>query len=355
MKLGVLKEQGIHRVAFIPSAAKKLKALDLELYFEADAGLKSSIEDQEYLDQGWEKKERSWILSQSDILATVKPLEAEELNQLKSGSVYISMMKPYENSPVSQQVKGMDIKAFSMDMIPRSTLAQSVDILSSMASLAGYKAVILAAERLPKIFPMMMTAAGTIRPTKVLILGAGVAGLQAIATARRLGAIVEVFDVRPAVKEEVQSLGAKFVEVEGAQDSKDAGGYAIEQTEEYKQKQAKLIQERAAKSDIIITTAQLRGKPAPLLIQKDTLDRMKQGSVVIDLAASSGGNCAMTEDQKTVHYKGVQIIGNSELADDMPNVSSELFSNNMVNYLKFLIKDGSLDLQNEITSNSLIN
>ncbi len=355
MKLGVLKEQGINRVAFIPKAAKKLKALNLELYFESGAGAKSSIPDRQYVEAGFEQKDREWLLANSDIIVTVKPLAKEELQKLKSQAIYISMLKPYENSQASQDVKTMDIKAFSMDMIPRSTLAQSVDILSSMASLAGYRAVLLAAKHLPKIFPMMMTAAGTIRPAKVLILGAGVAGLQAIATARRLGAVVEVFDVRPAVKEEVESLGAKFVEVEGAQ-QKDEGGYAVEQTEEYKQKQAALIQERAIKSDIIITTAQLRGKPAPLLIQKDSLDKMNEGSVVVDLASSSGGNCAMTEDQKTIYYNGICIIGNSNLADEMPHVSSELFSNNMTNYLKFLIKeDGSLDLENEITSNSLIN
>ena len=243
-----------------------------------------------------------------------------------------------------------------MDMVPRTTLAQSMDVLSSMASLAGYKAVINAAEHFNSMFPMMMTAAGTIPPTKVMVLGAGVAGLQAIATAKRLGAVVEAFDTRMAAKEEVQSLGASFVEVEGAADDKGAGGYAVQQSDEYLQKQRALVQERALKSNIIIATAQVRGRKAPLLVTEETIQNMKPGSVIVDLAASTGGNCAYTENNKVIVKNGVTIIGNSDLADELSSVSSTLFSNNIINFLKTLIQKGQvvIDEDNEIIKNALI-
>jgi len=231
-----------------------------------------------------------------------------------------------------------------------------MDVLSSMASVAGYKSVLKALEHLPRYMPMMITAAGSIKPSKVLVLGAGVAGLQAIATARRLGAMVEAFDTRAAAKEEVKSLGAKFVEVEGATDDTSAGGYAVEQSEEYLKKQRALVQERAAQSDIVITTAQVRGRKAPLLVPQETLDKMKPGSVVVDLAASSGGNCANSKQGEVVEYNGVKIIGDSDLAADMPQDASTLFSNNVCNYLGIMIKEGKLDLdmENQIIRESMI-
>ena len=243
-----------------------------------------------------------------------------------------------------------------MDMIPRTTLAQAMDILSSMAAIAGYKAVLTAANHLPRYFPMMITAAGSIRPAKVLILGAGVAGLQAIATARRLGAMVEAFDVRKAAKEEVESLGAKFVEVAGAADDKGAGGYAVKQSEAFIKRQRAEVQNRATKADVIITTAQVRGRKAPILLPKATVDKMKAGSVVVDLASSTGGNCELSEDNELIIHNGVKIIGNSALASDMPQDASTLFSNNILNFLKLIIKDGELvlDKENEIIKSALI-
>src|SRR6266496_4427027 len=246
--------------------------------------------------------------------------------------------------------KNAGINAFATDEtyaakgFPRTTRAQTMDVLSSQANIAGYKAVLLAASLFPKYFPMFITAAGSIPPAKVLILGAGVAGLQAIATARRLGAVIEVFDTRPAVKEEV-SLGAKFIEVEGAADPSQAGGYAVEQTEEYKQKQQQKITEAAAKADVIITTAQIPGKLAPLLITEDALNRMKHGSVIIDLAAATGGNTSKTMNNQTIQYNGVTIVGNSNLASQMPSDASKLYGKNILNFLQLIItKEGVINL-----------
>jgi NAD(P) transhydrogenase subunit alpha len=237
------------------------------------------------------------------------------------------------------------ITTFSLDMLPRTTRAQSMDVLSSQANIAGYKAVLLAANLYPRYFPMFMTAAGSIAPAKLLVLGAGVAGLQAIATARRLGAVVEVFDTRPAVKEEVLSLGAKFVEVEGAADPSQAGGYAVEQTEEYKQKQQQRISDSIAKSDIVITTAQIPGKKAPILITEDMLKNMRNGSIIIDLAASAGGNTPFTKNNETVDYNGVSIIGNSNLPASMPSDASKLYGKNILNFLQLITtKEGELNL-----------
>jgi H+-translocating NAD(P) transhydrogenase subunit alpha len=237
------------------------------------------------------------------------------------------------------------LTVFSLDMLPRTTRAQSMDILSSQANISGYKAVVLAAGLYPRYFPMFMTAAGSIAPAKVLILGAGVAGLQAIATARRLGAIVEVFDTRPAVKEEVMSLGAKFVEVEGAADASSAGGYAVEQSAEYKQKQQQRIAESIAKADIVITTAQIHGKKAPVLITEEMMSAMRHGSVIIDIAAATGGNTPFTKNNETVIHNGVSIVGNSNLPSTMPSDASKLYGKNIMNFLQLITnKEGALNL-----------
>lgn len=250
----------------------------------------------------------------------------------------------YNPQQVERWAQG-GVTVFSMEMLPRTTRAQSMDVLSSQANIAGYKAVLLAANLYPRYFPMFMTAAGTIAPAKVLILGAGVAGLQAIATAKRLGAVVEVFDTRPAVKEEVQSLGAKFIEVEGAADASKAGGYAVEQTEDYKQKQQQRIKESIAKADIVITTAQIPGKKAPVLITEDMLAGMRTGSVVIDLAAATGGNTPFTKNNETFLHNGVSIVGNSNLQATTPSDASKLYGKNILNFLALITtKEGGVNL-----------
>jgi len=269
---------------------------------------------------------------------------------------FISQFEPYNDREIVDKLTQKGFKAFSLDMIPRTTLAQAMDILSSMASIAGYQAILSAAHHLPRYFPMLITAAGSIRPARVLVLGAGVAGLQAIATARRLGAMVEAFDTRQAAKEEVESLGAKFVEVEGAKDDTDAGGYAVEQSEEFLQRQRAEVQARAMKADVIVTTAQVRGRKAPVLVPTSTVEQMKPGSVIVDLAASTGGNCELTRDEKIIQHQGVSIIGNSNLADDMPQDASQLYSTNAYNFVKYLLQDGkvNLDLDDEIIGGAYI-
>ena len=278
------------------------------------------------------------------------------LTRIKEGTLLISQFRPYQDTGVIDKLGKYPIRVISMDMIPRTTLAQSMDVLSSMASIAGYRAVLTAAQYLPRYFPMMITSAGSIRPAKALIIGAGVAGLQAIATSRKLGAVVEAFDVRQAAKGEVESLGAKFVEVAGATDDKGAGGYAVQQTEEYLARQRAEVQARAAKSDVIICTAQVRGRKAPILIEADTVSLMRHGSVIVDLAASSGGNCALTENDKTIVKHGVTIIGNSSLETGMPEDASQMYGNNILNLLHHITKDGALNLntEDEIVKGALI-
>lgn len=356
MRLGVLKEANYKRIAIVPSAAKVLNALGVEVMAEKDAGVQSGINDADMTAAGFGIADREMILTKADLLVSISPLSKSDLSKMKSGASVISMYAPYQQPEILDTLKGLPLNIFSMDMVPRTTLAQAMDVLSSMASLAGYKAVVKAAEHYNNMFPMMMTAAGTIPPTKVMVIGAGVAGLQAIATAKRLGAVVEAFDTRLAAKEEVQSLGASFVEVEGAVDDRGAGGYAVQQSEEYLQKQRALVQERAIKSNIIIATAQVRGRKAPLIVTEEAIQKMRPGSVIVDLAASTGGNCAYTQNNKTIVQNGVVIIGNSDLADELSNVASTLFSNNILNFLKILVKDGSIvvDESNEIIKNALI-
>ncbi len=356
MLIGVVKEDD-PRVALVPEVIKKLEDEKNEVCVENNAGDSVFFHDIHFQQAQARVDNRANVLKDSDILVTLKPLAEADLKQLKKGAVYISMFEPYAgNGLVSDSLAKYPISTFSLDMIPRITLGQSMDVLSSMASIAGYKAVIVAANLLPRYFPMLTTAAGTIPPAKVLILGAGVAGLQAVATAKRLGAVVEVFDTRTAVKEEVKSLGAKFVEVEGAKDDKDAGGYAVEQTEEFKTKQADLIKERAVQSDVVITTAQLRGKPAPKLLTREAVNEMKEGSIIVDLAASTGGNCELTQNGKTIVEYGVTIIGNSELHTSAPIHASQLYSKNIYNFLKVMIKDGelNLDMENEILKSTCL-
>lgn len=354
MKLGAVKESTDRRVFIVPTMVEKIKSLGLEILIEDGAGDAAGFSNKDYDQVNWLSRDE--LLQQADILISLQPLSVEEYRRTKASCILVSMYAPYFDDSLVKEIQAIPRQAFSMDMIPRTTLAQSMDVLSSMASIAGYKAVLAAAQKLPRYLPMMITAAGSIKPAKVLVLGAGVAGLQAIATAKRLGAIVEAFDPRTAAKGEVLSLGAKFVEVEGAQEADDAGGYAVQQSEEYLEKQRLLVQEKAANADVIITTAQVRGKRAPLLVPKETVDKMNSGSVIVDLAASTGGNCELTEDGKTVNHNNVYIIGDSNLAADMPMDSSFLVSNNIYNFLKVWVKEGTidLDLTNEIIESSLV-
>jgi NAD(P) transhydrogenase subunit alpha len=349
MKFALLKETADRRVALVPEVVEKVKALGAEVLVEQGAGEAAGYSDADYQDHA-QISDRAQLLKEGDVILSISPLAAEELKKLKKDCVAIAQFEPYNNQAIKEELQQMNIRGISLDMIPRTTLAQAMDVLSSMASIAGYKAVLEAANYLPRYLPMMITAAGSIRPAKVLVLGAGVAGLQAIATARRLGAMVEAFDTRQAAKEEVKSLGAKFVEVEGAKDDKGAGGYAVEQSKEYLERQRAEVQSRAIKSDIIITTAQVRGRKAPLLVPASTVEQMKTGSVIVDLAASTGGNCELSQNDKVINHNGVTIIGNSNLAGLMPEHASVLYSNNVLNFLKLIIKEGQLDLDlnNEI-------
>ena len=346
MILAVLKEKAEEsRVSLVPEVVKQLVQQQVTVWVEEGAGAKAFYTDEAYREAGAVIKPRTEILTQADMLLSIRSLVPEEWNQLAPGKILMGVYQPLYNQELMQQWAEKQLTTFSMDTIPRTTRAQSMDVLSSQANIAGYKAVILAAYTYSRYFPMLMTAAGSIPPAKVLILGAGVAGLQAIATARRLGAVVEVFDTRPAVKEEVMSLGAKFVEVEGAADASKAGGYAVEQTEEYKQKQVEKIAQSAAKADIIITTAQIPGKAAPVLISQEMVENMHTGSVIIDLAAATGGNTAVTKNGETIVHKGVTVIGNSDLAGTAPADASKLYARNVLNFLKLMLtKEGQLDL-----------
>ena len=349
MIIGVLKEPTPEtRVSLLPEHLTLLKKWKVETYIESNAGVTAFANDDKYKEAGATVASRAEVLKNSDIILSFNTFSADDIAVMKKGVVAVGVYQPLFTASLMKDWAGKGLSVFSMDMLPRTTRAQSMDILSSQANIAGYKAVLLAANVYPKYFPMFMTAAGSIAPAKVLILGAGVAGLQAIATAKRLGSVIEVFDTRPAVKEEVMSLGAKFVEVEGAADASKAGGYAVEQTEEFLQRQKAKIAESVAKADIVITTAQIPGKKAPILITTAMIEAMKNGSVIIDLAASTGGNTDLTKNDTTVIHNGVSIVGNSRLASDMPSDASKLYGKNILNFLQLMIdKDGNINLNFE--------
>jgi H+-translocating NAD(P) transhydrogenase subunit alpha len=349
MILGILKEtNNDKRVSLLPEQAAVLVAKQVSVIVETGASNAAYAADATYTDKNVSVKDRATVLSTADLVLSINPLSSAEMAQLKPGAVVLGTFQPLFNIDLVKQAIDKKASLFSMDMIPRTTRAQSMDVLSSQANIAGYRAVLLAATMFPKYFPMFMTAAGSIPPAKMVIIGAGVAGLQAIATAKRLGAVVEVSDTRPQVKEEVMSLGAKFIEVEGAADASKAGGYAVEQSEDFKQRQQQRLAESIAKADIIITTAQIPGKKAPVLITDAMLKSMKPGSVVIDLAAATGGNTAVTKNNETIVYEGVTILGNSNLASDMPSDASKLYGKNILNFLQLIItKEGALELNFE--------
>ncbi len=348
MIIGVLKEPSPEtRVSLLPEHITILKKWNVEVHIETNAGASAFANDEKYVEAGATIKSRNEVLQESDIVLIINAPQQSEIANLKS-KILLGVFQPLFNVELMKELAGSGVTVFSMDMLPRTTRAQSMDILSSQANIAGYKAVLHAANLFPKYFPMFMTAAGSIPPAKLLILGAGVAGLQAIATGRRLGAVVEVFDTRPAVKEEVMSLGAKFVEVEGAADASKAGGYAVEQSEDFQKRQKAKIAESIAKADIIITTAQIPGKKAPILITTLMMEAMKNGSVIIDLAAATGGNTEFTKNNETVVHNGVSIVGNSNLAATMPSDASKMYGKNILNFLQLMIdKEGKFNLNFE--------
>ena len=346
MILGILREYGNEtRVVLLPETVKAFVDLKVEVIVEKGAGEKAFAFDSDYVSAGAKIVSREEVFSTSDVLLQIQPPIADEMQKIKPDQVWISAFNPLWETAIVKSFIQSKITSFSLDLIPRTTRAQAMDILSSMATVAGYQAVLEAATFLPTFFPMFMTAAGTIRPANVLILGAGVAGLQAIATSRKLGAQVQVFDVRSAVKEEVKSLGGKFVEVEGALEDKAAGGYAVEQTEDFKKKQQQAINDHAARANVVICTAQIPGRKAPLLLPKEAVEAMNPGSVIIDLAASTGGNCELTKDNETVVFKGVTIIGQSNYPAKKPIDASRMFGKNVLNFMKLMIgNDGSFNL-----------
>jgi len=354
MTIGVLREgEGENRVVLLPEHVSALTKKSFTVQVEKDAGSRAFASDTAYKEAGAVLSKRSDVIKEADAIFSIHAPS----DKLPKGKVLVSILSPLVNKDLVGKLAKDGVSSYSLDMIPRSTRAQAVDVLSSMATVAGYKAVLVSAASLPNFFPMFMSASGTIKPSRVLILGAGVAGLQALATARKLGAVVEVFDVRTAVKEEVQSLGGKFVEVEGAKDDAAAGGYAVEQDEEYKKKQGELIHERATQSNVIITTAQIPGRQAPVLIKKETVDAMKPGAVIVDLAASTGGNCELTVNNKTVTHQGVSIIGNSGFASTIPSDASKMLGKNFLNFFELMIDEEgkmNLDVDDEIVQQTCI-
>ena len=349
MIIGVLKEPHPEtRVSLLPEHVATLKKWNVDVRVENGAGALAFADDESYAKAGAKLMSREDVLQNAVVILSINAIPANDLGQVKQGTALLGVYQPLSNPQITKDWSAKGFTVFSMDMLPRTTRAQSMDVLSSQANIAGYKAVLYAANLFPKYFPMFMTAAGSIPPAKLLVLGAGVAGLQAVATGRRLGAVVEVFDTRPAVKEEVISLGAKFIEVEGAADASKAGGYAVEQTADFMQRQKEKIAESVKKADIIITTAQIPGRKAPILITTEMMEALKKGSVIIDIAAATGGNTELTQNDKTVIHNGVRIVGNSNLPATMPADASKLYGKNVLNFLQLIInKEGGLNLNFE--------
>ncbi len=363
MKLGVPRETwpGEARVALIPSSVAPLKKAGLEVFVEENAGTAAGFTDAAFRDAGAEIVPRSSVFSNADILLQVRAVPAE-LSSLRRGQTVIGFADPLGSPDAIDEIARTGATAFSMELMPRITRAQSMDALSSMATIAGYKGVLLAADHLPRMFPMLMTAAGTLTAARVFIVGAGVAGLQAIATSRRLGARVEAYDVRPAVKEQVQSLGGRFVEMAlETADAEDKGGYAKAQDESFYRRQREMMLRVVAGNDVVITTALIPGKKAPVLVTQEMVEAMAPGSVVVDLAAERGGNCELTQPDKLVVHKGVTIIGPSNPPALVPNHASQMYAKNITTFLNHLLgKEGAkkdaldLDLTDEITRDTLL-
>src|SRR3989441_4633415 len=356
MKVGVVKETlpGERRVALIPETARGLVKASLQVAVESGAGAAAFFSDAAYIDAGANLTDAATALA-ADAVLKVQPPSLDEAARLRGGAVSISFLQPSTNADVIRALAKQQVTAFSLDLVPRISRAQSMDALSSQANVGGYKAVLLAANHLPKFFPLLMTAAGTVAPARVLVMGAGVAGLQAIATARRLGAVVEAYDVRPAVKDEVHSLGATFLELP-LEAQEGAGGYAREQSEDFLHRQRELIGDRVAASDVVITTAAIPGRKAPILVTADMVRRMRIGSVIIDLAAETGGNCELTKPGEVIEVGGVTIDGTRNLPSTMPVHASQLYSKNVSTLLLLLVKGGalSLDFTDEIVKGACV-
>jgi len=356
MIIGISKETlaGENRVAMLPEEIKRLSSEQLTFAIESSAGDGAHFNDTDYSNAGAEIV--SDVYSTADVIVRINPPSTEETERFKEGCTLISLLAPFTNHDLVKHLAQKNISAFCLELIPRTTYAQSMDVLSSQATVAGYKAVLNAAEQLSKFFPMLMTPAGTIKPAKVLVLGAGVAGLQAIATASRLGAKVEAFDVRPAAREQVESLGAKFLYMDLDDSAETDSGYAVEMDEEFIRKEMELLHEATQKVDAIITTALIFGKKAPILIKDYMVNDMQTGSVIIDLAAENGGNCELTKPGEVIHHNGVIIDGRLNLPSQVSQHASQMLSKNIAKLLTDLLKEGELtfDTENEITKGCLV-
>ena len=356
MRIGVPKEtaDGERRVALVPDVVKQLTAKELEVAVEPGAGEAASHLDSEYTEAGAKVNDDAWG---ADIVLKVTPPTEEEIGRLKQGQVLIGFLQPLTNTALAKSLAANGVTSFAMEAIPRITRAQSMDALSSQANLGGYMSVLIAARESGRLFPMMTTAAGTVAPAKVLVLGAGVAGLQAIATAKRLGAVVTGFDVRSVVKEQVESLGGRFLEVDAVKDAEGEGGYARPLTDEENERLRGELATAAEKQDIIISTAAIPGRPAPLLITADAVKGMQPGSAIVDLAAETGGNCELTKPGETVVEGGVQVIGTVNLPSEMPGNASALYAKNLQNLMELMIsEDGklSLDFSDEVIAGACL-
>lgn len=362
MIVGVLREAaaGERRVALVPASVPFLDKAGLDVVVETGAGEAAGYPDTEYMAKGASIATRDEVLDRSAVLLQVDGpgmVPGADLGGLKQGQALVGMQDPLGNPEGAKAMADAGLTAFSLELVPRITRAQSMDVLSSMATVAGYQAVLEAATHLPKLFPMLMTAAGTLAPTKVFVVGVGVAGLQAIATAKRLGAVVEAYDVRPAVKEQVISVGAKFVEFDlETGDSEDKGGYAKEQSDDFIRRQQEQMLEVVARNDVVITTAAIPGRKSPVLVTEAMVKAMAPGSVIIDLAAERGGNCELTRKNEVVTAHAVTILGPTDLVSRKPHHASQMFSKNVETFLKALVKDGelALDLEDEVVAGTLL-
>ena len=352
------------RVALVPGEVPKLVEAGLEVLVQQGAGERAGFPDADYQDQGARlAPDRKEVFASADVLLQVHPLDAnsgvgqEDLDLMRRGQIVLGLLNPLGAPEVARELAERGITAFALELLPRISRAQPMDALTSMATVAGYKAVLVAAGALHKMYPLMMTAAGTLSPARILVIGAGVAGLQAIATAHRLGAVVQAYDVRPAVKEEVESLGVKFLELElKSADAEESGGYARTMDEDFYRRQRELMTRVIAESDVVITTAAVPGKKAPMLIPETAVQGMRPGSVILDLAADSGGNCELTHPGETVECHGVTILGPVDLPSTVPFHASQMYSRNVTAFLQNLVKDGQvqLNLEDEIIGESLL-
>ena len=357
MKIGILKEtkKGEKRVSISPNIAKQLVEKGFELIVEEDAGTSSSFKDSEYSEIGATIEKRGVVFKESDVLIKINPFDEEDLKLVDKGQILMSQLYHKSNTELIEAIAAKGATAFSMDAMPRITRAQDMDVLSSQNNLAGYKAVIRGAYEMTKIFPLMMTAAGTITPSRVLIYGVGVAGLQAIATAKRLGAVVEATDIRTETKEQAESLGAKFISVDNEGEESE-GGYAKEASEDYARRQKEAVNESLFKADLVITTAMVPGRKSPVLITGEQVSNMKNGAVIIDLAAAQGGNCELSKMNETVIHNGVKIIGTTISPESVSTNASDLYAKNMLNFIVHLTENNEFkwDLEEEITDGTLI-